>query len=121
VYKPHRKDKSWSAKLYGHAMRAKDVCHCGFGAYAFYLVLCFHMTSEFNNCPTDYFGKNPNWFDIKLLVDCYAEDYCKYMLNDSHSMWMQRIMKDVGIVSNHIIHLGWIIGSTELELLENEH
>jgi hypothetical protein len=102
-------------------MRAKDVCHCGVGAYAFYLVLRLFMTDEFKDCPPDFFCKNSNWFDIKLLVDCYAEDYRKEMSNDSYSKWMQRIMTAVGIISNHIIHLGRIMGSAELELLENEH
>ncbi len=33
-----------TTKLYGRAIRAKDVRACGMGAYSFYLAVRFHMT-----------------------------------------------------------------------------
>jgi hypothetical protein len=90
------------------------------GAYAFYLVVRFYMTEEFKSVPDDYFCKNSTWFDTKLLVDCYAPDYSKQMSNDSYSKFMKRILTEQNIASNHIVHLGRVLGSADLELLENE-
>jgi hypothetical protein len=109
-----------TTKLYGRAIRAKDVRACGMGAYAFYLVVRFYMTEEYKTIPDDYFCENSTWFDTKLLVDCYADDYSKQMSNDSYSKFMKRILTEQNIASNHIVHLGRILGSADLELLENE-
>jgi hypothetical protein len=109
-----------STKLYGRAIRAKDVRACGMGAYAFYLSVRFHMTKEFSSVPDDFFCENKNWFDFKLLVDCYANDYCKEMSNDSYAKFMKKILNELKIPSNHIVHIGRVLGSADLELLENE-
>ena len=90
------------------------------GAYAFYLVVRFYMTEEFKSVPDNYFCQNSTWFDTKLLVDCYAADYCKQMSNDSYSKFMKHILTEENIASNHIVHLGRVLGSADLELLENE-
>ena len=109
-----------STKLYGRAIRSKDVRSCGVGAYAFYLAVRFFMTEEYKTVPDDYFCTNQNWFDTKLLVDCYAADLTKEMSNDSYSKFLKKILSKLGIASNHIVHLGRVLGSAELELLENE-
>jgi hypothetical protein len=90
------------------------------GAYAFYLVVRFYMTEEYKSVPDDYFCENSTWFDTKLLVDCYAVDYSKQMSNDSYAKFMKRILTEQNIASNHIVHLGRVLGSADLELLENE-
>jgi len=90
------------------------------GAYAFYLVVRFYMTEEYKSVPDDHFCNNSTWFDTKLLVDCYAVDYSKQMSNDSYSKFMKRILTEENIASNHIVHLGRVLGSADLELLENE-
>jgi hypothetical protein len=65
------------------------------GAYAFYLAVRFYMTDEFKfssaTVADKFFCDNKNWFDTKLLVDCYSNDYCKEMSNDSYSRFMKRI------------------------------
>jgi hypothetical protein len=109
-----------STKLYGRAIRAKDVRACGMGAYAFYLSVRFYMTEEFTSVPDDFFCENKNWFDYKLLVDCYANNYCKEMSNDSYAKFMKKILNEQKIPSNHIVHIGRVLGSADLELLENE-
>ena len=97
---------------------------CGMGAYAFYLAVRFYMTDEFKfssqTVADKFFCDNKNWFDTKLLVDCYANDYCKEMSNDSYSKFMKRILQEQNIISNHIVHIGRVLGSADLELLENE-
>jgi hypothetical protein len=57
---------------------------------------------------------------VHPIVDCYAADYCKEMSNDSYSKFMKRILTEENIASNHIVHLGRVLGSADLELLENE-
>ncbi len=109
-----------TTKLYGRAIRAKDVRACGMGAYSFYLAVRFHMTEEFATVEDDFFCENKNWFDVKLLVDCYANDYCKEMSNDSYAKFMKRILTEEQIPSNHVIHIGRVLGSADLELLKND-
>jgi hypothetical protein len=43
------------------------------------------------------------------------------MSNDSYSKFLKKILSKLGITSNHIVHLGKVLESAELELLENEH
>jgi hypothetical protein len=109
-----------TTKLYGRAIRAKYVRACGMGAYTFYLAVRFHMTEEFSSVEDNFFCTNKNWFDVKLLVDCYANDYCKEMSNDSYTKFMKIILNEQQIPSNHVIHIGRVLGSADLELLENE-
>ena len=90
------------------------------GSYAFYLAIRFYMTDEFTKVPDDFFCTNRNWYDIKLLVDCYANSFTKEMSKDSYAKSMKKILAELSIVSNHIIHLGRVLGSAELELLEND-
>jgi hypothetical protein len=42
------------------------------------------------------------------------------MSNHSYSKFKKRILTEQNIASNHIVHLGRILGSADLELLENE-
>ena len=109
-----------TCKLYGRAIRSKEVTACGVGAYAFYLALRFYMTDEFTTVPDDFFCNNRNWYDTKLLVDVYAEKYTTEMSKDSYSKAMKKILCDLHIISNHIVHIGRVLGSAELELLEND-
>jgi len=99
-------------------MRSKDVRNCSVGAFGFYLLMRFTLTGEMENPPD--FTINSNWFDIKLLVDVYATNYCEEMSSDPYSKWMAKLFKQLGIVSNHLIHIGRVLGAAELELLEND-
>ena len=78
------------------------------------------MTEEYKSVPDDYFCNTSTWFDTKLQVDCYTVDYSKQMSNNSYTKIMKCILTEENIASNHIFHLGRVLRSADLELLENE-
>jgi hypothetical protein len=107
-----------SLKLYGRTMRCKDATQCAFGALGFYLCLRFYITKEFDS-PVD-FTRNERWFDIKLLVDAYADSYEHEMSDSTYAKGIGHVLKAVGCITNHYRHLGRVLGPGELELLEND-
>ena len=113
-------------KQYGRAMRHKDVCLCPIGALGFYLLLRFELTKEFDagNCPD--FRVNSQWFDTKLLINygtshaglTPAEARKKEISNTVYIKAIKEIQKQHGIVSNHYLHLGRVLGTQRLQYYE---
>lgn len=107
-------------KIYGRAMRSKNVLLCPLGALGFYLLSRFQLTQEFeeSNCPD--FTDNKAWYDIKLLVGFGngAADHTKEQKPTSYSKCIKKILKDKQISSNHYSHIGRVIGAAELQYLE---
>lgn len=106
--------------FYGQAIRNKNVFICPVGAYAFYLMVRFQETHEFDEGSGVDFGDNSTWFDFKLLVEAICKDTKKGMTNKSYARWMEKNLKDNALCGRHIIHLGRIWGSVLLDMLENE-
>lgn len=109
-----------SQKLYGRTMRSSDVTQCAFGALGFYLLLRFYITKEFVGSKEIDFTDNRAWFDIKLLVDAYADSYCSEMADTTYAKGISHVLKSLGLITNHYRHLGRVLGPGELELLEND-
>lgn len=104
-------------KLYGRAMRAANVSHCALGSFGFYTMARFELTHEFDEecCPD--FTKNSDWYPIKLLIGLEG-DHKKEMANNTYDSGIRGTLKRLGIASNHIVHIGRILGASELALAE---
>lgn len=106
-------------KLYGRAMRHKDVLQCPISSFGFMLYLCFHLSGEMS--PPPDFTINKSWFDIKLLADCnFGKRENKCMSNYTYSKSMKSVLSNVGITSKHYVHLGRVLGPVYLEYMESE-
>ena len=106
--------------LYGRSLRHKDVTMCPFGALAFYLALRFESTEEFKGYQLESWLDKPSWFPIKLLVD-YSHlntDRTVPMKNDTYAKGIKQVLQELGIKSNHWVHLGRITGPKKLEMEE---
>jgi hypothetical protein len=103
-------------------MRHKTVERCCVGGLAFYLGVRFHLTREFEDFTVDDWLDNSKWFDVKLLVDATKSgtDLCNAMSNDVYSKAIKRVLGELGIASNHWVHLGRVTGPKILEMLEVE-
>ena len=115
-------------KQYGRAMRHKDVLLCPIGALGFYLLLRFELTREFDrqNCPD--FRVNSEWFDIKLLIN-YGTNHGRSGITPAdarkheiqHQCYIKtikEIQKEKGIISNHYLHIGRVLGTHRLQYQE---
>jgi hypothetical protein len=98
---------------------------------AFYLAMRFFLTGEFDeNFDFEIFLDNKKWFDIKLLTDAtrsshddddvYSKAHSKPMANDTYAKGVKEVLGELGIASNHWLHLGRTIGPKILEVLEVE-
>ena len=115
-------------KLYGCAIRNRNVWLCPVGAFGFYCMARFAMTKEFEgtNCPD--FTNNSSWYDIKLLISygtnngemSPAEGRKKKIAKDTYGKFIKRILKKLGISSNHYLHLGRVMGAAVLQLMERD-
>ena len=105
-------------KLFGRMMRHRDVRVCGLGAFAMYLALRFYVTQEFQDYPLTNWLDNEKWFDVKLLVDGYSNDYTKKIKNNSYGKAVKDTLNALSLSSSHYVHIGRKLGSHELELLE---
>ena len=107
-------------KIYGRAIRAKDVRLCPLGALGYYLLARFNLTKEFepSSCPD--FRDNASWYGIKLLVGfgTGAEGRKKQMSYQSYYNFIKKILLSQGIGSNHFQHLGRVVGSAKLQFKE---
>jgi Centromere DNA-binding protein complex CBF3 subunit, domain 2 len=106
--------------LYGRALRHRDVRLCAIGSLSMYLVYRFFVTNEFQDLTVDDWFTNNTWFDIKLLADTNATNKKNEMGKDSYGEHVQRVLKQLGLPLNKLLHLGRNIGAKILELLEEE-
>ena len=109
-------------KLYGRAIRHKDVRLCAVGATAFMLAMRFSLTSEFVGFSAADWLNNQTWFDVKLLVDATRNNWnmCRPMTNDTYSKAVKSVLDVLGVPSSHWVHLGRTMGPKILEMLETE-
>ena len=102
-------------KLYGRAVRHKNVNLCAVGALALYLYFRFQHTGEMDDPPD--FTDNPKWFFRKLLISgsCAPEDMERPMNMRLYSNGIKGALKRCGLPTNIQIHIGRKVGPTILE------
>ncbi|KAG7338733.1 centromere DNA-binding like protein [Nitzschia inconspicua] len=102
-------------KLFGRAARHKNPLLGPVGALAFYLLYRFSQTGEFESI--DDFAKNDSWFDTKLLVDLQqrTNDLNRVISDKTYSDAVKKICKQLGIPTQHYVHLGRVLGSVLAE------
>lgn len=106
--------------IYGRATRHKNVHLCPLGALSMYLMLRFQITKEFSD-PTFNWIDNSAWFDIKLLVDVNrSNDFTKQMTTNTYAKAIAQVLKSLGIIKTHLSHIGRVLGTKILEMLEVE-
>ena len=98
-------------------MRHKDACQCSIGAYAFYLLLRFHLSREMDDEFRPNFAKNEEWFDIKILTDG-TRDNKKEMGRKSFTGMIRAILLALLIVSAHFGHFGRVNAPVALDFAE---
>jgi hypothetical protein len=104
--------------IFGRATRHKDVRLCPIGALAFYLALRFDITKEFSNKLPDFFLRNENWFDIRLLANAFGKrtNHTYFPLkNDTYSQTIRKVLADLGLPYQKLKHLGRGLGTKILE------
>ena len=102
-------------KLYGRALRHKNVNLCSIGALALYLYFRFKHTGEMDDPPD--FTDNPKWFYRKLLISgsCADEDMERPMNMRLYSNGIKASLKSCGLPTSIQIHIGRKVGPTILE------
>ena len=105
-------------KQFGRSMRHKHVHKWAVGAFAFYLLLRFHISREMDDGVRPDFTDNNSWFNIKILTDGTRKNNTKEMGKQSYIEDVRDIFKQLKIVSNHFGHWGRVSGPVELEFLE---
>jgi len=105
-------------KIFGRAMRHKDVRMCACGALGFWLLHRFHKTGEMDS-PPDWL-KNEDWFDVKVLVDLqnFEESKTGGITEKSCAQEMTNCLRRLGLPTHHQLHFGRFMGPTEMELLD---
>jgi hypothetical protein len=87
---------------------------------AMYLMLRFNITREFSDPDFDWLN-NEAWFRIKLLVDPFrAGDFNQPMKSGTYARAVKKVFTTLGLVSSHLVHIGRVMGSKILEVLEIE-
>jgi Centromere DNA-binding protein complex CBF3 subunit, domain 2 len=107
-------------KLYGRATRHRNVKLCAAGGVAFYMMYRIYCTREFHHYKAEDWMDNQKWFRIKFLVDVQAADFTKEIKNDSYGRAIKETLKGLNIACNKLLHLGRVVGSRILEMLEEE-
>ena len=106
-------------RLYGRAIRHRDVRLCCFGSLSFYALYRFNYTNEFMELTVDDWFDNSKWFDIKLLCDLFAGDRnTKEMVKDSYGDTISKVLKKLGLPACKLLHFGRQQGSKMLAFLE---
>ena len=104
--------------IFGRATRHKDVTLCPIGALSFYLALRFFLTKEFLDIDSDFFLKNENWFNIRLLANAYGKrpNHTQFPLkNDTYSKSIRKALVELGLPNHKLKHLGRGLGVKILE------
>lgn len=94
------------------------MCLCPIGALAFYLAVRFHITKEFSHVSPDFFLKNENWFDIRLLANAYSKksNHTFFPLkHDTYSQSIRKVLVELGLPHHKLKHLGRGLGTKILE------
>jgi hypothetical protein len=112
-------------KIYGRAMRHKNLHLCAIGAKAMYLYYRFNHTKEFENPPD--FTDNAAWFFIKLLVPSdiqlgvnatgIRENEISMSIR-TYAEAMKKVLKALNLPPSWQAHFGRKVGAMILELQE---
>ena len=85
-----------------------------------YLTMRFQITKEFSDSNFNWLD-NSAWFDVKLLVDVQrGKDFTKPMTTNTYAKAMAQVLKSLGIIKTHLSHIGRVLGTKILEMLEVE-
>ena len=90
------------------------------GALSFYLTYHFYVTGEFQNFTSDDWVQNSTWFDVKLLVDVFGNDFKRKISGNSCSQAVKAVLQALEIPATSLVHIGYKLGPKLLELLEEE-
>lgn len=78
----------------------------------------FLITKEFSSVSPDFFLKNENWFDIRLLANAYGKrpNHTFFPLkNDTYSQSVRKVLVELGLPFQKLKHLGRGLGTKILE------
>ena len=111
--------KTCHGKLqYGRAIRHADVKRCAVGGIAMYLHNRVDITDEFASMTLEEWKDNSKWFDIKFLIDVATKDNCAVMTSDGYSDHIKKVLQDLNLPTNKLLHLGRGTGGRALEVDE---
>jgi hypothetical protein len=105
-------------KQFGRSMRHKDVRRCSVGAFGFYLLFRFHKSGEMADCRRPNFGKNKEWYDIKILTDGTRNEMTKEIQKRTYTDPIRKVFRKLSIVTAHFGHWGRVNAPAELEFEE---
>jgi hypothetical protein len=80
----------------------------------------FWITGAFAGFTEEDWRQNDKWFDVKLMVDTYGNDFEKLMCNHSYGRVLKGILESLNLQSDKLLHLGQNLGSKSLDLMEEE-
>jgi hypothetical protein len=109
-----KKDK----KQFGRSMHHKDVRRCSVGAFGFYLLFRFQKSGEMEDHCRPNFGKNKEWYDIKILTDGTRNNLTKEIQKRTYVDPIRKVFKQLQMVSSHFGHWGRVNAPCELEFEE---
>jgi len=78
----------------------------------------FHITKEFYDTGPNFFLRNENWFNIRLLANPYGKTHNHThhpMSNDTYSKSIRQVLVDLGLPHQKLKHLGRGLGTKILE------
>lgn len=84
-----------------------------------YLMLRFSLSGEFRDKEFNWLD-NSKWFNVKLLVDPTSGDFQTPVTNKSYAQAIKEVFKSLGIPQGHLIHIGRVLGTKMLEMMEEE-
>jgi hypothetical protein len=105
-------------KLWGRAMRHRDVHMCAIGSLGLYLWYRFDVYGEWAESRPD-FTDNKAWFFTKLLVSSRANTNKEIPLDlKNYGDALSSILDSLGIAANHRAHFGRKVGPLLAEMAE---
>jgi len=104
-------------KLFGRAMRHRQVEMCPLGALALYLWYRLDVRGEWADARPDFLD-NHAWFFIKLLVSSTSNEVLEELDIKTYADAIQEAMDAVGVSCNHRAHFGRKVMPILLEMCE---
>jgi hypothetical protein len=105
-------------KQFGRSMHHKVVRQCSIGALGFYLLYRFDKSGEMEDAHRPNFGKNKEWYDIKILTEGTRNNTKKELQRRTYIDPIRKIFKQLKIYSSHFGHWGRVNAPTKLEFEE---
>jgi hypothetical protein len=115
---PGKTVKSDKKKQFGRSMRHKDVTQCSVGAFGMYLLFRFHKSGEMDDDRRPNFGKNQEWYEIKILSDGTRSNTKKELQKRTYTEPLRKLLKRLLIYACHFGHWGRVSAPPEMEFKE---